>query len=109
MRCGRGKLCLPQEYVCDPCGKKRAVNEKKLIISVAAYLTQALGQTFLQRIVDRVGIKSQTSHLIGHGLNIARMRMAYAYHSMASVKVKIVLATVIPNSATETSDYRHIK
>ena len=79
-----------------------AVDEEQLVVLIAAGAAQPLGQLGLQGVHNRVAVEAQATQLRGHHLHVMRVAVAYAYHGVAAVEVKVLAAFVIPHVAAAT-------
>ena len=77
-----------------------AVDEKQLVVIVAADLAESLGQLLLQAVDDAVGVEAELRELFAYAFRIVRMAMADADDGMATIEVEILLAFVVPNVST---------
>ena len=80
-----------------------AVAEEKMILGIAADLSQFLGQGVLEAILDRVGIEAQLGNLLGDGLYIMRMAVANTDDGVSAIKVQVLLTLSVPQFGATTA------
>ena len=73
------------------------VDQKELIIVVAADLAQPLGKLALEQVDDTVGVEAKLVELLGEHVDIMGMAVADADDSMSAVEVEILLTFVVPH------------
>ena len=85
-------------------GLSPAVDEEQLVVLIAAGPAKPFGQLCLQPVDDRVAVEAQAAQLRCHHLNVVGVAVAYAYHGVAAVKVKVLTAIGIPHVAAAALD-----
>ena len=85
------------------------VDEKQLVVVVAACSAQPCGELALQRVDHRVGVEHQLLCLPGERLDIVGVAVAHRYHGMAAVEVEILGALAVVHVAAAPFHNLYIK
>ena len=86
-------------------GLGTAVAQEQRVVGVAALQAEFAGQLHLQRILHRVGVKTESAQLPLHHLHIDRVTVSDGNHGVASVKVEVFRAFLVPD-VTAAALYR---
>ena len=76
------------------------IDEEELIVLITAGFAESLGKLFLQRVLHGVGIEAEFVGLLCESLHVVRMAMTDGDDCVASVKVEVFLAFIVPHFAS---------
>ena len=80
-------------------GLGTTVDEKQLVVLVAADASQSLGHLLLQFVDDGVGVEPNLLQLLRHLIYIMGVRVPDADDGMTAIEIQILLSLVVPNLA----------
>ena len=98
-----------RELQCILVSLSTRVDKEQTIVLIAASLTQALCKLLLQRVLYRVAIEAQLSHLAADSLYIMWMSVTNADYGVSAIQVQILLSLTIPHMTTLATFYGYIK
>ncbi len=81
-------------------GFSSRVDEEELIVLITAGFAESFGKLLLQRVLHGVGIEAEFVGLLCESLHIVRMAMTDGDDCVASVKVEVFLAFIVPHFAS---------
>lgn len=81
-------------------GFSTRVDEEELVVLITAGFAESFGKLFLQWVLHGVGIEAEFVGLLCESLHIVRMAMTDGDDCVASVKVEVFLAFIVPHFAS---------
>ena len=81
------------------------VDQKQLVVVVAAHLAEAFGQLCLEVVDYRIGVKYQLFGLLLDGFHHCGVGVSHRHHGMSAVEVEIFLSFGVGDAASASRHY----